>query len=319
MIGSGSGWLLLLMSVLAATLSFLIALMILGAFMRSRLDAERRLGSLSPRGPGRGEAVPKKVRKKKSSRGRRRFAQTLMGELQAAGVMMRPEEFATVWLVLSFVPSGLLALLTGNALVAGAAALAGISAPPIYVNKHKKKRITAFEHQLGDALVTMCNCLRSGLTLGQAIENISIDMGEPISKEFARVCTEVKYGSTLESALNSLSERIGSDDLSLAVTAINIQRQTGGNLSEILAGISDTIRARVKLRADVKVVTASGRASGIVIGVLPIALGFIIYLVNPDYMKSFVMSGVGRLMLCVGAVMETLGFLMIKKILTIKY
>lgn len=317
--GLGNTGLLILLTFLSLCLAFLITVIILGGIMKPRLIAEKRLSSLYPRQEGRDEIIQKKKKKKKAESGKLRFGQTLSNELQAAGIMMRSEEFATFWLVVSFIPSGLFALITGNAVLSGVVALFGIIGPPIYVSKQKKKRIAAFEKQLGDALVTMCNCLRSGLTLGQAIENIATDMSEPISKEFGRVCTEVKYGTTLENALNSMSDRIGSDDLSLAVTAINIQRQTGGNLSEILSGISETIRARVKLKADVRVVTASGKASGIVIGVLPIVLGFIIFLVNPDYMLNFIESGAGRVMLIIAAVMETLGFLMIKKILTIKY
>ncbi len=319
MTGSGNAGLMLLLCMLSMFLSFLLSVIILSAAMQPRIIAERRLGSLYSKQPAIDDIVPKKKKNKKQSKEKLRFGQTLANELQNAGIIMRPEEFATFWLIASFVPSGLLALLTGNAVLAGAVAIAGIIGPPIYVGKQKKKRISAFEHQLGDALVTMCNCLRSGLTLGQAIENIAADMSEPISKEFSRVCTEIKYGSTLENSLNTMAERIGSDDLSLAVTAINIQRQTGGNLSEILSGISETIRARVKLKADVRVVTASGKASGIVIGVLPIVLGFIIFLVNPDYMLNFIESGAGRVMLIIAAVMETMGFLMIKKILTIKY
>ncbi len=319
MIGSDNVLLVVLISILSICLSFLLTVAVLGTLMKNRLIAEKRLGSLYGKETITYDTAKKKKKRKKEDKSKRRFGQTLANELQAAGILMRPEEFATFWLIVSFIPSGFIALLTGNAVLSGAVAIAGIIGPLMYVNKQKKKRIAAFEHQLGDALVTMCNCLRSGLTLGQAIENIATDMSEPISKEFYRVCTEVKYGSTLENALNSMTERIGSDDLSLAVTAINIQRQTGGNLSEILSGISETIRARVKLKADVRVVTASGKASGIVIGVLPIALGFIIFLVNPDYMKNFIGSSAGRVMLGIAAVMETMGFLVIKKILTIKY
>lgn len=319
MIGSGNGGIVILLSFLSVALSFLVAVIILGAIMKPRLIAQRRLGSLYDIQYTKDEKASDKKKKKKADRKKRRFGHTLSNELKAAGIMMRPEEFATFWLVASFVPSGLLALTTGNAVLAGAVAIAGIAGPLMYVKKQKTKRIAAFERQLGDALITMCNCLRSGLTLGQAIENISTDMSDPIAREFGRVCIEVKYGSTLEAALNSMADRIGSDDLSLAVTAINIQRQTGGNLSEILAGISETIRARVKLKADVQVVTASGKASGIVIGILPIALGFIIYIVNPDYMMDFIKSSPGRVMLGIAVVMEALGFMMIKKILTIKY
>jgi len=318
--GSGNVFLVIAVSFLSVCLAFLLAVIILSIISRDKLIAEKRLGKFYVHKDVNDNIAPEKKKKKKTEKkNRRRLSQALANELQTAGILMRPEEFATFWLVASFIPSGLLALVSGNALLSCVFALAGIALPPMYVAKQKKKRIAAFEKQLGDALVTMCNCLRSGLTLGQAIENISIDMGEPISKEFARVCTEVKYGSTMETALNAMVERIGSDDLSLAVTAIDIQRQTGGNLSDILGGIADTIRARVKLKADIKVVTASGRVSGIVIGVLPIALGFIIYLVNPDYIVNFINSSAGRVLLVIAGVMEAMGFLVIKKILTIKY
>lgn len=319
--GSGNGLLTILICFLSMFLAFLLTVIFLRIAKKDKLIAEKRLGKLYVPKSAKDNIAPekKKKNKKAENKNKRRLSQALTNELQTAGIMMRAEEFATFWIIASFVPSGLLALITGNAVLSGVVALIGIAAPPMYVAKQKKKRIAAFEKQLGDALVTMCNCLRSGLTLGQAIENISIDMGEPISKEFARVCLEVKYGSTLEAALDSMVERIGSDDLSLAATAIDIQRQTGGNLSEILGGISDTIRARVKLKADIKVVTASGRASGIVIGVLPIILGFIIYLVNPGYIVNFINSSAGRVLLIIAALMETMGFLVIKKILTIKY
>ncbi|HHT54379.1 MAG TPA: hypothetical protein GX011_05550 [Clostridiales bacterium] len=315
--GSNDTVWVLIISVFSACLAFLLALIVLNIFLRKRLLVEKRLLHLQILSKE-NTAVrkPSRVKAKKSNR---RFDQVLSGELQAAGVLMRAEEFAILWLVLGFVPSGLLALFTGNYILAGTAALLGIAGPPLYVRKQKKKRVVAFENQLGDALVTMCNCLRSGLTLTQAFENIAADMGEPISKEFARLLNEVKYGSTMEKALVSLAERVGSNDLELTVTAINIQRQAGGNLSEILTSISETIKARVKLKSDIRVATATGRVSGIVIGCLPIGLGLIIFLVNPDYIISFVQSGIGRVLLAVGAVMEVLGFMMIRKILDIKY
>ncbi|NLW73586.1 MAG: hypothetical protein GX057_01630 [Clostridiales bacterium] len=318
MTGSNNTLWILIISFFSAYLAFILALMALNIFMGKRLLVERRLARMQI--VTKENNIVKKPRKSKSTkRSDRRFGQVLAGELQSAGIMMRAEEFATFWLVLGFVPSGLLALFTTNYFIAGAAALLGIAGPPLYVRKQKKKRVIAFENQLGDALVTMCNCLRSGLTLTQAFENIASEMDEPISKEFARLCNEVKYGSTLEKALVSMAERIGSDDLELTVTAINIQRQAGGNLSEILSSISETIKARVKLKSDIRVATATGRASGIVIGVLPIALGLLIFLVNPDYIISFVESDIGKVLLGIGAVMEILGFMMIKKILTIKY
>ncbi|HAN20193.1 MAG: hypothetical protein A2Y15_09845 [Clostridiales bacterium GWF2_36_10] len=317
--GSDSTAFIILISILCFILSFLLSIVLFKRIFRDKLVAQKRIMSFFKKETQK-ETLQPKLKKRKRIFGKKiKLSQTIATELQTAGVLIRVEEYAIIWLFLSFVPSGLIALVTGNAGISVLFAIVGIILPPMYIKKQKKKRIAAFENQLGDALVTMCNCLRSGLTLGQAFENITTEMSEPISKEFGRVCTEMKYGSPLDKSLNSMADRIRSDDLMLTVTAINIQRQVGGNLSEILSSISETIKARVKLKGDIKVMTASGRASGLIIGFLPIALGLMIFLLNPDYMISFVESSIGKVLLGIGVVMECLGFMMIKKILAIKY
>lgn len=173
--------------------------------------------------------------------------------------------------------------------------------------------------RIGDSLTIMSNCLRSGLSLQQAMVSISKEMPEPISKEFSRVLREIKYGSTIEDALNGLVDRIKSKDLELMVSAILIQRQVGGNLSEILNNISSTILSRIKIQNDIKVMTATGRVSGIIIGLLPLGVGLILMVLNPEYFQVFFETqlGIGLLVLC--ALMEGIGFFCISKIIKIDY
>jgi len=296
--------------------TFFASIAVLGTLFKDRLFIQKRLMALFYKDYIR-KPEPKQKTKTKASR--LKLSDSFKTELQTAGVMMRLEEFATLWILVSFLPSGIIAITTANAPLALLFAFAGIILPPFYVKKQKKKRVAAFENQLSDALVIMCNCLRSSLSLSQAFENVASEMSEPISKEFSRAITEIKYGSSLEKALNSMSERIGSGDFMLAVTAINIQRQVGGNLSEILRNISETIQSRIKLKGEIKVLTATGRVSGIIIGCLPIAIGLMIFILNPDYMLDFIATRAGKIMLLIGVIMEFIGFLVIRKIITIKY
>ena len=144
-------------------------------------------------------------------------------------------------------------------------------------------------------------------------------MDAPISTEFARACSEVNFGATQDKALGDMVDRIKSPDLMLAVSAISVQKQTGGNLSQILETISNTIRERIKVKADVNATTSQGRMSGILIGSLPVGLGLDLNIINPEYMKPMIETEPGKIMLIVCVVLEVMGFLLIRKIVDIKY
>jgi len=191
--------------------------------------------------------------------------------------------------------------------------------PTYIVNRKKARRLAQFESQLSEALVMISNCLKSGLTFQQAMGNIASEMAEPIGREFGRTIREINLGNSVDIALANLAERVKSIDLGLAVSAIQIQRQVGGNMVELLDNISETIKERIKIKNEIKVLTASGRTSGLIIGMLPIGLAGVLMLINPDFIASFFNTRMGIAMLIAGAVMETMGFLAIKKIVTIKY
>jgi tight adherence protein B len=165
----------------------------------------------------------------------------------------------------------------------------------------------------------MCNGLKSGFSFQQTMENVASDMPAPIGVEFGRVCNEIRFGATLDDALNNMLERVKSPDLMLVVSAVLIQRTTGGNLSEILSTISETIRDRIKIKGEISSITAQGRMSGMIIGALPICIAAILMVVNPDYMSTFFTTTAGNIMLAVSVVMEVLGFFAIRKVVTIEY
>lgn len=303
---------------------FFLTILFYSASTAKRRHVKRRISDIQPeeKSPaleiGR-EQEAKEKKKKKPGRSGAKILDRIQNELLLANISMKAEEFVVLWLVVTFIPSGITALFSFNALRSFGLLLIG-GLVPLFVLKHKKKkRTTAFEVQLGDALVIMCNCLRSGLSLQQAIETISKEMEAPISVEFARVSGEIKYGNNLENALNNLVDRIKSSDLMITVSAINIQRQTGGNLSDLLDTISKTIKERIRIKSELRTITAQGRITGLVIGALPLMISAVLMVINPDYLSGFFTETLGKIMLAVAAVMEGFGFLLIRRIITIEY
>ena len=255
---------------------------------------------------------------KRSDRSRK-LLDTMFDALIGADIMMRPEEFALIWIVVTFVPSGLAALFGAGLLPSLTLAGLGAFLPLVFIKIKKDKRTKVFESQLGDTLIMMCNNLRSGFSFQQAMDNVATDMPAPIGVEFSRVCNEIRYGLTMDEALENMAKRIKSADLLLVVSAVCIQRTTGGNLSEILSTISDTIRDRLKIKGEIRAITAQGRISGMIIGALPVFIAVALMLINPTYMSLFFTTSPGRIMLIVSVVMEIFGFLAIRKVVTIKY
>ncbi len=156
--------------------------------------------------------------------------------------------------------------------------------PDFYVKTRAGGRVKAFNAQLGDTITMMANSLRGGYSFLQTLDLVGNEAPPPTNKEFKRVVQEVGLGRTTAEALDGLLRRMPSEDLDLLITAVNIQHEVGGNLAQILDSIGHTIRERVRIKGEIKTLTAQGRLSGYVITGLPIAMGIYITLVNPDYM-----------------------------------
>ena len=240
-------------------------------------------------------------------------------ELLDAEIMVRPEEFLGMWIVVGLCLPLLTMLLLRNFISGFIVLLLCIMLPLLFLKTRKGKKMEKFDEQLSDALLTISNCLSAGLSFQQAMENIAREMPDPIANEFGRVVKEMRLGKTTEKALSDMMERIPSKDLSIALNAVLIQHQVGGNLSEILESIAETIEDRRRVRKEIKVLTAQGRISGIIVGLLPLFLGIILVILNPSYMLPFFTSPIGVVVLIIAFAMELVGTLLIKKIVTIEY
>ena len=180
------------------------------------------------------------------------------------------------------------------------------------------RRRAAFNAQLPEALATMTNALRAGFSISQAFDSV-VDRGEnPMSEEFRILQQQLKIGMGFEDALESMSQRVGSDDLTLVTTAILISRKTGGNVTEIFDKISETIRGRMRIERKVKSLTAQGRLQGVIVSLMPVFLGVIMTVIKPKTMIPFLTSMTGLVSIAVMTVLIVLGWLMIRKIIKIE-
>ena len=170
-------------------------------------------------------------------------------------------------------------------------AIVGFFLHRIYVKRQQAVRLTKFNDQLGDMLNLMVNGLRAGYSTMQAMEAVSRELPTPISDEFRRVVQEMQIGIPMDKALENLLRRIPSEDLDFVVTAINVQREVGGNLSEILDTISFTIRERVRIKGEIRVMTAQVRTSGLVLALIPMFLATALWFISPDYIGGFFSQG----------------------------
>lgn len=176
------------------------------------------------------------------------------------------------------------------------------------------RRRNKFNMQLPEALATMSNALRAGFSISQAFDSVVQQGDAPMCEEFAILQRQLRIGMTLEEALSSMMNRVGSDDLTLVVTAILISRKTGGNITEIFDKISETIRGRMKIERKVKSLTAQGRVQGIIVSSLPFVLGLIMMVLKPKMMTEFIFSITGLVGISLMILLIVLGWLMIRKI-----
>lgn len=203
-----------------------------------------------------------------------------VGELVTLRITAAVGGFTGGWLLFSGAPR------IATLLVSVGIGIVGYFIPIAYLSYRAKRRVKLFVAQLGDVITMMANSLRAGYSLLQTLEIVSRESPDPIATEFRRVVREVGLGISTEAAMNHLLQRVPSDDLDLLVTAINIQHEVGGNLAQILSIIGRTVRERVRIKGEIAVLTAQQAISGYVISGLPIVLGGVIFLINPDYIAE---------------------------------
>jgi len=249
---------------------------------------------------------------------RTRYGDRISEELARADLKFKPGEYLVLMLA-----AGFLGALAGYYFGGGSSLLAvaglffgGFILPRIVVKRQQGARLKKFNEQLPDMLNLMVNSLRAGFSTLQAMEAVSKELPHPISSEFRRVVQEMQLGIPMERALENLLRRIPSDDLDLVITAINVQREVGGNLAEILETISHTIRERVRVKGEIRALTAQVSYSGRFLALIPLLLSLALWGINREYMMQFFIEpkicGIG--ILALSAVMIVIGYLVMEKI-----
>ena len=241
------------------------------------------------------------------------------GLLERADIAMRPPEFVAI-------QAGLVVALLLAGLVVGigilftlGAAVVGAVLPIWWVRRKANSRRRKFEDQLGDTLGAVASSLRAGQSFQQAMSTISLDGPEPISQEFQRVETEIRLGRPADEALQSMADRLGSKNFEFVVLAVNIQRQVGGSLSEILDMVADTVRGRVMFAKKVRALTAMGRASAYVLVAMPFFLFVGMWAIDRSYVRPLWTQSAGHIMVLLGLASMAIGGLVVRKIVNFKY
>lgn len=317
------------------TIAFLVFLAVvlffLGFQQMKAKEQELLSGRMSRISGSRVKEAFKKVTKKRDTAGlvhkvlevagrlfiARKITKKVDADLAKADAPLKGEEFLGLILILIFGGGLFFFLVTANLTIGLFAAALGGYLPYFGLRMVKAKRLAKFNGQIGDALVIMANSLRSGFSFLQAMDMVRKELPNPIAKEFSAALQEMNWGTPTEEALQNMSSRVNSEDLELVVTALLIQRQVGGNLAEVLDSISNTIRERVRIKGEIKTLTAQGRMSGLVVGFLPFGLTGIIYLINPAYIKILFTCKSGIIMVSLAMLSQVLGLVLIRKIIQI--
>lgn len=249
---------------------------------------------------------------------RQGFLAKTEGSLERAALPLRAAEALFFYGALTLTAFVILFLLTGN--VMATLIIGGVLAaiPPVFVSYKAKKRQKAFLAQLPDTLALLAGTLRAGYSLMQGVEAVSQEVDEPMGSELRRVVTESRLGRPLEESLEASAQRMNSPDFSWAVMAIRIQREVGGNLAELLLTVGDTMTQRERLRRDVAALTAEGKVSAIVLGLLPIGLGAAMFVINPEYISALFTSKAGNFLLGGAVLLALVGFYWMKKTIEIE-
>jgi len=312
---------------IVAAAAFVIGWLLFGTAIRAKKDREMAARMASVTRPnsqpesadaGTGGWIPDRV----TSYGKRfadarGFTERVDAELEAAGVSVRSGEFVVLSVVAALVGAVLGAALLRNPLLALLVGVVAGAGPTIALKSSMKRRAEKLREQLPDVLTIMASSLRAGHSFMQSLDTVAREIAQPAATEFQRVVAEIRLGRSTEEALEALAVRVGSPDFRWAVLAVNIQREVGGNLAEILDSVSDTLRERAMMRRQIQVLTAEGRLSAWVLTLLPCAIGAYMAAVNPSYIGLLVTTKLGLIMLGTAVSLLIVGIFWMRKIVNI--
>lgn len=319
---------ILLFSLLFAFLFFILLFLGLTAVLRRRREVAERIQMFSGYQPSvvrkasvfevlrsrLHEIFAEKARRTDTGLGRKQLDLMMV----RAGLPLLGSEFLAISAGGALLVFVIFALATRNPVTGLLALLLFLAADFVFVQRRITKRLDNFQRQLADCLSLVANSLRAGFSFLQTMEIISREMEPPMSTEFERVMRDTTLGKSLDEALHSMDERVGSTDFSLVITAVLIQQQVGGNLATILDTIRNTISERIRIRREVNTLTAQGKMSGIVLACIPVALALFFYVSSPEYLEPLLTTNIGRIAIIGALFLVIVGFAIIRKIVDIK-
>lgn len=311
-----------------ALVAFLLAWFLLGSAARSKADrdvaarmqAVMRAGehSSTPQGTPTGSWIPDQVTQFGTRFAEARgLSERLDLQLEAAGVSLRSGEFVVATVAAAIIGAVLGAALLQSLLLALVIGVVAAAGPRIALKVALGRRAEKLREQLPDVLTIMASSLRAGHSFLQSLDTVAKEISQPAAAEFQRVVAEIRLGRAAEDAMESMAERVGSEDFKWAVLAVNIQREVGGNLAEILDNVADTLRERAMIRRQIRVLTSEGRLSAWVLSILPAAIGLYMFAVNPDYISLLFTTTLGWVMTITALCLLVIGIFWMKKVVDI--
>ncbi len=308
------------LALLGSAAAFLGVLLLVIGFHQARgvkSSARRRLETLERySAPQAASAVPLALREQGSA-----WAEQTRSQLEHAGLALKLHEYVALRVLLALVAFVVvLALGNGHALaflLGIVAGVVGYMLPAFYVRMRIARQLRKFNNQLADMLTMVANSLRAGFGLLQGLDLAAEQSQPPMSTELHHLLRDTRMGASIETALESMGARVGSYDMDVIITAILIQRSVGSNLSEVLEKVAHTIRERARIQGEINTLTAQKKLSGVVIGLMPPAVVVLMLAVNFSYMSALFTDPLGRFLLVVAIVLDIVGILAIKRIVSV--
>ena len=308
------------LALLGSAAAFLGVLLIVIGFYQARggkSSAQRRLETLERyAAPQTESGVPQALREQGSA-----WTERTRSQLERAGLALKLHEYIALRVLLALV-AFVIVLALGNGhvlafLLGIVAGVVGYMLPAFYVRMRISRQARKFNDQLADMLTMVANSLRAGFGLLQGLELAAEQSQPPMSTELHHLLRDTRMGASIETALESMGERVGSYDLDVIITAILIQRSVGSNLSEVLEKVAHTIRERARIQGEINTLTAQKKLSGLVIGLMPPAVVLMMLAVNFEYMSMLFTDPLGRFLLVLAIALDIAGILIIKRIVSI--
>jgi tight adherence protein B len=308
------------LAIVASAAAFLGVLLIIVGFYQARGSkslTQRRLETLEAYSAPRAErGVPLALREQGSA-----WAERTRVQLERAGLALKLHEYIALRVLVGLVAFAVVLILTMGTplgvLLGILAGAVGYMLPAFYVRMRIARQIRKFNDQLDGMLTMVSSSLRAGFGLLQALDLAADQLQPPMSTELQRLLRDTHMGASIEEALENLHERVGSYDLDVIITAILIQRSVGSNLSEVLDKVAHTIRERARIRGEINTLTAQKRLSGWIVGLMPAAFVLLMLAVNFEYMSLLFTDPVGRMLLILAVVLDVIGIVAIKRIVTV--